>query len=175
MSSLIILTERDISDWLSSHNIHPKRLYTDIKRLRMDMSFFRDVHLVIIFIGGTQFNKNQVLEIASQIRERIQSGDDVQFSSLSILSDIVLDTYDDYYRYNEVPIRVLRYSRSRAVDKSLLDFWESIEYVKSESVEVILSDRDKGEIASIIDKIGEGDKYDDSEDMLKLIKKPIFE
>ena len=168
---LIIVSERDISDWLKSKEILADKVFTDVERFKNSMNFLKSANIVFLIQGLTSFNRNWLVKhLYNPLRGRALKGDR-QIKSVRIVSNVRLGGISEYYMYMDTPFKVYLVKDGTVSKNSVDDFWGSIEYSPSD-IMMVLGSTDSV-IADLIDKQEEL-KSRSAEDY-DVIKKPSFD
>lgn len=141
MSDLIILAERDISRLLKINKIYPSLLCTSTDKMRPRLPYIKDSHIVIMFNGLCEFNIPTVVELYLGMVEQ-SKGSNEGIKSVSIITDIGLRDFKEYYKYTGLDIRNTQRIENEKVIKKNVDLWNNLNYEVSEKC-LILSQKEE--------------------------------
>lgn len=127
MSKLIVLSERDILEYLQKHNVKPSEFYTDLEQLQERAALFKEVHLLVIYCGSTRLSHKRVNDFLERCEERIKNENDNGILSISVLSDAILSGKNQKYYYypNGLFSDIDVYLGKNKIDE-YDDFWEDL-------------------------------------------------
>ena len=145
MDRLVILSERDVSKFLSEHNIVPHEFYTDLNMFKRRIVGFKDVSLVILFTGCGGFVKKQLLRYINSILDSQRNLSMKMLKKVIVLSDTVIPFCKTYYKYADAPLTFIEYSGWDKVGTEKVDVWGSLENMASVTEKKFLREASKME------------------------------
>lgn len=171
-NGLVVVTEKDISEWLENNDIHPQKLFTDLEKFRGGMNFLKTANVVFLIHGLTSFKRNWVLKnLVLPITERVNSGNDRQFKSITVISNISIEGLGSYYIYMDTPKVLYKVTEGTVDKKPIKDFWEKLDYERTENMRKYLAEDTQDVISKHIDN---QEKLREMNEDYSLIKKPSF-
>lgn len=173
MSKLLVLSEIDCRDFLTSRGIHPDEFYTDFMLFKNKSSIFSDCDIIILFAGSCHFSKRHVLDIIKTLQKRASNEDDLGIKSVTVVTDVFLPSISKYYKYQGVLSNISEYSGWKLVNKKS-DIWDKVPKGK-EGIATLsyLTNYDNGDVYNLKDSY-KSSLSEDSE-LRSLIKKPKFD
>lgn len=162
---LFVLSEIDCLDYLNRLKIYPDAFFTDIDMFKNKIIVQSDVDVLVIFAGSCRFSKRIVSELITQLRHRIEATSDTGIKSVTVLSDTILSTLDDYYVYYGRPDNVHKVKKKK-VEKEKADILQS--FVSDEKpCHSYLVDYDCKKAAEYIKE-----RFDKDDELLHVIQVP---
>lgn len=143
MENLIVLSERNILDWLNNKGIKPHSFYTDLQAFKDDINTVENSVIMCIFSGTCKLSKRYVVSLLKEIEELRDSGEYANIKDVVILSDTFLPSCRNYYKYIGKPQDFLHYDRYKKLSKETQDVWGSYEFTNPVYTNVVLEEDDK--------------------------------
>lgn len=172
MHDLVILSERNIYDWLVSKGVYPSKFFTDFERFKARVNYLKGARVVIIFSGSCRFSKSRVSEFANRLMESSEMRGIV---SVDVLSDTLLPLCTKYYKYEDIPVSFEEYGGTRKKTKLLNDdVWSRLEHSPCTSPELYLCSDDLGDSSGIREYFRSKASEDDERLLISRINIPEF-
>lgn len=162
---LFVLSEIDCLEYLKTQNIYPDEFFTDLEMFKNKVIVQSDIDVLVIFAGSCLFSKRVVSELVTKIRNRISNEVDTGVKSITVLSDTILTSIDDYYIYYGRPDNVYKVTREK-VGKEKSSILQN--FVSEEKpCKVHLAEYDCTKAAEAIKE-----RFDKTDELLQVIQVP---
>lgn len=173
---LAVLAEINCLDYLNDKGIYPDEFFTDFGMFKNRCVAYKDATLVVILAGICKFNKRLVTEFIKSQVKRAQNHADKGIKKVIVLSDTMLPTLDEYYKFEN---RLENFYKCKGWNKAKVttDVWADIDTVQTQGVHEIalyLDNYDKGDTTVYRKKseVIRNEKDNNEDALLKLIKVP---
>lgn len=164
---LMILSEINCLDYLRSRDVYPDEFFTDLSLFKHRIVMNTDVDVLIIFAGSCSFGKRVVQEYVNELNKRMKDETDKGIKSICVLSDTVLPSLDNYYKYTRRPDSCSKCSHWN-ISKGVVDILGKYKCAEK-NTEVYLCDSDMSNTGDIL--LASRDKDDE---LLSIIQVPSF-
>lgn len=168
MGKLIVLSERNILNYLLGIGLKPYAFYTDFEAFKSKSQLFTDnCVILVIFSGACAFSVKRVSDCIDTLIARVNNPNDNGISDVVVFSDFTITRLKDYYKFTDNPIEGVRYNGKEIYigkDISLL------QHLKIEPQKVKLTERLKYEPSEKVEEIYlEIESYKKACEVLKVV------
>lgn len=132
MSDLIIITECDIRQLLEVNKIKPKAVYLDIEKFIPKIPYLEDCHIVLLVRGMCKVSIPRLVDLYTRLEKQNESNANC-ILSLSVITDIDITDFRDFYKYTGFNLRSLSKVHKRKVTNRGIDLFYNLKYINAEN------------------------------------------
>lgn len=183
MKKLVILSERNILNYLKGLDIRPYSFYTDFNLFKTKSQYLMNSVVLVIFSGACNFSVKQVCDCIKDLKARANKVADNGVLDVVTISDFKISSLNDYYIFDSDITQLTRYngkelyiSKDSTIMQHLkikpehVNLLDRLDYDKSDEVKEIFLDIDSYKVA--INNYKENSGKDES--LRRVIKIPSW-